>query len=295
VIPLHVLGAAVSAVVSVARASGAEGCPDTERLTELVGRLAGPSAGGASQAARTAVRVDFSRTEDGYQATLRFSGAREGERTLRDEGATCEALANAVAVTTALLLDASASPPTSDADSSDRSQRATVHPLDWWISSRLGAASGVVGGPTWLAGGAAEASIAGLGSFELGGHLSGSRKSDLGDGGVRVRLWYLELGAFRSLTGETARMGPCLLFAGGQIRGTAEGYPISSSASLTWLAVGAGVRGEVGLGASWRLGVRAIALLPTRKESLSVAYVGTPYQSSLAGGLAEVALSVKVW
>jgi hypothetical protein len=55
------------------------------------------------------MRAEFARRGEGYEATLRMSGVREGERVLRDHGASCEALADAVAVTTALLLDASKS------------------------------------------------------------------------------------------------------------------------------------------------------------------------------------------
>jgi hypothetical protein len=294
-VPPLVLGAALSAAISVGRAPGAEDCPDAERLTARVDRIAEASAHTSSDAARTTVHVDFSRSGDSYQATLHLTGAREGERALRDEGPTCDALADAVAVTTALLFDASETRPKVDVEAHDESKRARAPTFTWWISGHFGAGAGLVGGPTWLTGAAIEASALGIGSLELGGTWTGSRTNDLGAGAVRARLGYLELGVFRSLTGETIRVGPCFLFAGGELRGAGEGYPITSSAALMWWAVGAGVRGEVGLGAGLRLRLRALALVPTRKESFSVGYVGKPYESSPAGGLAEVGLSVKVW
>jgi hypothetical protein len=213
---------------------------------------------------------------------------------LRDEGPTCEALADAVAVTTALLFDASA-PHQPQVETSDASKPASAPRLSWWLSARFGAGAGLVGGPTWLTGAGVEASVQGLGSFELGGAFTGSRTSELGNGGVRVRLWYLDLAAFRSLTGERARLGPCLLLLGGQSIGAGESYPLNSSASLMWWAVGGGIRGDIELGPAVRFGVRALAVVPTRKQSFSIGFVGTPYESSRAAGVVDLGFSVKAW
>jgi hypothetical protein len=286
VIPPHVLGATFSAAVLVARAPDAADCPDTARFRAAVERIVGRPLGGPTT--DVSVQVDFSRPAGTYEATVRLSGAREGERTLRDEGPTCDALGEAVAVATALLLDAPEPKP----------ERAPVPPesaLAGWLSGRFGAGAGLVGGPTWVGGAAIEAAIGPVTSIELGASLAGARTSELGAGGVRVGLWYAEVGAFRSLSGERIRVGPCVRFLGGVKSGAGEGYPLSSSASLAWFAAGAGAQAELGVGPLLRLGVRAFALVPARKQSFSIGYVGRPYESSPVAAVAEFALAVKFW
>jgi hypothetical protein len=212
---------------------------------------------------------------------------------LHDEGATCEALADAVAVTTALLLDPAERPP--KAPSARPSPEPTRSLLELWISGRYGVAEGLVGGPTWIGGGGVGASLGPLTSIELGVTITGSHTSQLEGGNVHVRLWYVELGGFRSLTGDMLQLGPCLQVMGGMLGGEGQGYATSSSASLAWFAAGAGLRGQVRIGSSLRLGARALALVPTRKESFSVRYVGTAHESSAVGGSAEFMLGIKFW
>src|SRR6185503_9155471 len=156
-------------------------------------------------------------------------------------------------------------------------------PPSWlavWLSGRFGAGAGVVGGASWMAGGGVEASLGPLTLVELGAALTGSQESQLGAGAVDVRLWFVELGAFRSLTGERFKLGPALQLMAGALHGAGAEYPVTSSASLTWLAVGAGLRADVAVGSRLRLGARSFAVLPARKHSFSVGYVGTAYESS---------------
>ena len=293
-VPLQLLGVPFSAAIIVSRTPEASDCPDTERLASEVERIVGrPLAeGGAPNA--LVVRAEFSRPAGIYQAKVQLTGAREGERVLRDEGATCEALADAVAVTTALLLDPSERSakerrPLDPARSPLRSW------LELWVSGRYGVGAGLVGGPTWIAGGGLGASLGPLTSIDLGATVTGTHTSQLGEGIVHVRLWYIELGAFRSLTGETLQLGPYLQLMGGVLGGVGEGYATTSSASLAWFAAGAGLRAEVRFGSNLRLGARALALVPTRKHSFSVGYVGTAYESSAVGGSAEFTLGMKFW
>jgi hypothetical protein len=133
----------------------------------------------------------------------------------------------------------------------------------------------------------------------LGAHLDRARRqhdrrraNDLGAGAVEVRLWYIELGDF-SVTGPSFRLGPCFSSLAGLYKEEAR-YPSSSSASLPWFALG-GLRAEAGVGSDLRLGVRAVGLVPTRKHSFSIGYVGTAHESSPVAGVAELILAVKFW
>lgn len=292
-VPLELLGAPLSAAIIALRTPEASDCPDTERLAAEVERIVGRRLAAAGAPNTLVVRAEFSRLDGIYQAKVQLTGAREGERVLRDEGATCEALADAVAVTTALLLDPSErpakTPPARHGPEPARSW------LELWVSGRYGVGIGLVGGPTWMAGGGLSASLGPLTSIDLGATVTGPHTSQLGEGVVHVRLWYVELGAFRSLTGETLQLGPRLQLMGGALGGVGEGYATTSSASLSWFAFGAGLGAEVRFGSNLRLGARALALVPNRKHSFSVGYVGTAYESSAVGGLTEFVLGVKFW
>jgi hypothetical protein len=238
------------------------------------------------------VRVQFSRTEAGYEARLRLAGAREGERFLFDNGPSCAALADAVAVTVALLFDPaseSALPPA--APPSERAPRA----LAGWLSGRLGLGLGLVGGPTWVAGGAIGLSLGARTWFELGGATSGSDSLAVGSGIVEVRLHYAELSGFHSLTRGDFQLGPTLSVLGGVTRGSGIGYKTTASATLAYIALGGGARVQFRLGDRLFLGLRAQLVIPMQKQVLSVGYVGAAYQSSGLSGLADLGLSFEIW
>src|SRR3982751_52777 len=95
-----------TAELSVARGPGAEDCPDTAALRARVEQITGTRLGRVTATEPAlAVAVSFSREGDRYRAAIRTQGPKEGERVLEDEGPTCAALAEAVGVTLALLLD----------------------------------------------------------------------------------------------------------------------------------------------------------------------------------------------
>jgi len=70
---------------------------------------------------------------------------------------------------------------------------------------------------------------------------------------------------------------------------------MSSSASLAWFAAAAGLRSDIGAGANVRLAARVLALVPARKQSFSIGYLGTAYESTPVAGAAEFIVSVKLW
>jgi hypothetical protein len=292
-VPFVWLGAPLSAAIVVSRAPEASDCPDTGQLAARIERLVGHSLAIEGATRAIVVRADFTRQGGAYEATLQMSGVREGERVLRDTGASCDALADAVAVTTALLLDASTREP--EAAERAASQVPPSWLERWRLSGRFGAGTGLSGGPTFVAGAGLEVSLDKMTSIALGATWVGSHAHALGAGAVEVRLWYIELGGFRSLTGETFRFGPTAQVMGGALSGAGEGYPLSSSASLAWFAAGAGLRGELAAGPNLRLAARALAVMPARKQSFSIGYVGTAYEATPLAGVAEFVVSVKFW
>jgi hypothetical protein len=285
----HLVVAQLSAAVVVARAPDARDCPDTAHFAARVERITASTLAAPENAA-TIVRAEFSRTGNVYEAKLQLSGARQGERVLRDESPTCEPLSDAVAVATALLLDPASRPPAAG--------EAPEKAPSWfgiWLSARFGAGTGLVGAPSFVAGGALQASLGPLTLMELGGLVTGSQARQLGAGAVEVRLWFAELGVFRSLTGERFKVGPTLHLMAGAVRGEGVLYPVTSSSSLTWLALAAGARADIPLGPSVRAGVRARLVLPAQSHTFSVGYVGTAYESSTIAGVADLVLDVRLW
>lgn len=99
-------GAAV-ADVSVVRHGVASGCPTGAALSSRIDAIAGRAATAPSGGGDTRIAVTFApRPNGGLTATLDATGARTGQRAFEDEDVECVALAEAVAVATALLLDA---------------------------------------------------------------------------------------------------------------------------------------------------------------------------------------------
>ena len=283
----------LAAIITATSALGADDCPDTANFTARVERITGKSAAGDGGGS-TVVAVDFSRVGTSYQAALRLSGAREGVRTLRDEGATCDALADAVAVATAIMLDPTARGP---ADAHGGSVARPEASPSWgiWLVGQFGAGAGLVGGASVTAGAALQVSLGPLTLVHLGGALSTTREIELGAGTVDVALRFFETGAFRSLTGETFRLGPTVLFMAGALEGRGAGYPIASSETLPWLAFGAGARADVGFGPGVRFGARAVAVVPTRSYAFTVGYVGTAYESRQIAGIVDFVVDWRVW
>jgi hypothetical protein len=112
----HALGQAAAAPVQVARGAGAEACPDGAALNERVRALRGAGAEPASEA----YAVAFAREPDGFAASIRAPGG--AERVLRDRSDSCAGLAQATAVTLALLLDPAARARVPDSDPAEPSQ-----------------------------------------------------------------------------------------------------------------------------------------------------------------------------
>jgi hypothetical protein len=285
---IHLLVAQLAATIVVSRTPEARDCPDTEQFAARLGRITG-SEPSSNESATAVVRADFSRAGATYEAKVRLTGSRDGERVLRDESPTCEALADAVAVATALLLDPASRPPAT------RAAEKTEPPLALWLWGRFGGGAGFVGGTTWMAGAGLEASLGRVTFVELGAGLSGTRENRFGDGAVEVGLWFIEVGAFRSLTGETFKLGPSLQLMAGALRGAGTEYPVRSSASLAWFAAGVGLRADVNVGSGLRIGARSVVVVPARKQSFYVEHLGTAHDSAAVAGVADLVLDVRLW
>ena len=289
-------GGALSAEFSVTRGPGVEDCPDATALRTRVEQIMGrPLAAVAAAEPTLAVRVEFARAGDRHSAALRTRGAKEGERLLEDQGPTCAALAEAVGVTLALLLDrgpgrdiATAPPRRSPEGPSSRTSIV-------WIGISAGPVFGETPGVSLGFGPALGVELEHW-SLELGGTEVLSRSAPFASGAVRVGLTSgdLQLCRMIDVAGKSLRAGVCGRAAAGQYRAEGEGYPLTTSARLPWLAGGAGVR-MGGLWGEWLLwSVSGLLLLPVRRQTFSVDNAGVGYQSGAIGGTLAVELGVRL-
>ena len=247
---------------------------------------------GSEESGRIWVQVVFSRFEQGYEAHLRLTGAAEGERVLGDRGENCEALADAVAVTLALLFDPASQPPKAHAIAQPQPAQPT---LGVWFGGRVGLGLGLVGGATWVAGGAVGLSLGARTWFELGAATSGSRALAFGSGVVRVRLSYAELSGFHSLTAGDFQLGPVLSILGGATSGAGDGYATSTSATLAYIALAGGARAQIRLIPRLLLSLRAEGVVPLQTQVFSVGYVGSAYESSALALVTDLGLALQIW
>jgi hypothetical protein len=98
--------------LTVTRDDGTRDCPDSTDLAARVEYITGRRLfdAGATTASDAWVQVAFVRELGGIRAVISAAGTRKGTRTLDDVGPGCASLADAVAVTVAILLDPAAPP-----------------------------------------------------------------------------------------------------------------------------------------------------------------------------------------
>jgi hypothetical protein len=291
--------------LSVTREEGAESCPDTEALRVHVDRLRGHQA----TSEPSAYRVRFSQLSGVFRADIEV-GAGGAARVLRDRRATCASLAQATALTLALLLDSDASellpekvepeavepraaePPTAPDQAAPAPDR-RYDRAHLALSLGGGALFGVVQpvAPTVQA----ELGI-GVNRFRTGiGVLwMPTQTRDFGPGQLRETL--LSGMARTCLTAARSaqvRLDLCSGIYAGLLHVQAHGYTRDDAADKAWLAVPVGVALTT---TSSPVGVEvgASALLPLRRNDFSIDNLGVAYESWHVGMLLSMR-AVGLW
>jgi hypothetical protein len=96
-----------SVKLEVVRSAEASDCPDAPALGAAIARVMAPEPLDLDPAGppTLAFDVSFTRSASRYTATVTTSGAHARQRTIEDNGSTCSALTEAVAVTVVIILD----------------------------------------------------------------------------------------------------------------------------------------------------------------------------------------------
>lgn len=251
------------------------------------------------------VTVLFDRIGDEYLADVRFSGAKPGERRLRDRGPDCTSLEEAVAVTIVLLLDRehqsreSAPPPRLRAVSIIKMSNGKVDPLPLvarrseWI---LGAKAGLLWGASdttsrWLAL-SAGISWAQRWQLELGALTFLPNTRSYGPGAITVSMIAAELRGCR-LFGDLLLFGICVVPTLGRLHGSGRGFDQDVRSNLVWAALGAAVSVRTQLNRHWFVGLEATSWWPLQDQTFSVENLGVGWNSSAIWGALAARLGVR--
>ena len=287
---------ASSVVFTVRRDAAASSCPDALTLAEDVLRLTtkvrlDPDA----TATGDRIDVDFKHGPAGFRAQVHATGERSGQRVLTHKGATCGPLAEAVAVSLAILLDPEWHPPVPAEPPPPEPPPAPAPPVteappprapapttggDWAVRAAVttGAALGIVRAAAPIFGVLLAADPVPELSFGVGAILVPGQSLPLAPGHVDVSLVGAEVAACALPLGSARlRLGVCATAALGSVAAKGSGYFRDGSTQRPWLAFGghAQALGQIAGPLGWTL--RAGALAPTTTEAFSIDGAGVAY------------------
>jgi hypothetical protein len=286
--------------LEVRRAPEASSCPDAYSVAAAVQRLLGRQAVDPdARSTPTRIVVDIAKSEHGLCASVHLTGARRGVRELRDDtDPTCHGLADALALTIALTLDA-LEPPGDSA--SVPKPRSTAKPTPaapnsdaaWHASVEVGAGAtlGLVGQPSpalFLDVGAVSP---GASTLSLGYLAPWPQHNEFGRGTVRIQLHAVTMRACVPVlrSEPTVRLMLCAVPEAGVVRAAAAGYDNVWTSSRPWYALGAEGALVGALAGPLQWSIRASTHILLRDESFSVENLGVAYEpqrlaASLLGG-----------
>lgn len=288
----------------VHRAQAAADCPDAPALAAAVHALVQRPALDPASTDHLAPVYDIQifRDDEGYAAILQAGGLT---RQLSDPGATCAELAEALALTLAILLDTEAAPPpppplpspppspsplpspSPQPSPLPQPQPQPIAPLPpppprpprvrgpkaWDLNFELGAAqtAGILTPFSWAL--SAEGSVRlRSGSFGVGAIWMPTRTIDAPPGEVDVSLVAGTLRACAAILGKLTgpRLSLCAAPIMGSIQGAGRGYSPDRESNALWFALGAAALAEGPLVGSLGWSARANLLVPVVSEEFTV-------------------------
>jgi len=288
--------AETASFLTVERGPSADDCPNAATLSARLANIRGRE----PVSAQAAYSVAFERDGDEFVAVIRGGPNGENSRSLRAHGSNCRALAQATAVTLALLLDADTPREAEPKPEPKPEPKAEPKPLVEPAQALPPRASAVRIDSTLS-----------LGASALFGVLRPIAPAFSAETGVQIGRWRMGLGVLwnppqelslgpgtltESLLSGTARTcfalarsGPlrfdgCSGLFAGTIRAQARGFTRNDRRSRPWLAVPvelslANLSGNVG----WELSAAALGSLA--REDFAIDGLGVPYSSPRIAGI----------
>lgn len=274
--------------LSVVRSQDAADCPDQTEFAALVDALARPD---APPAGAVLVDAQFFRERGQYTVALRVSGDRTGQRTLHDPGAACASLAEAAALTVAILLDPDrpappAPPPTAPPlVAPSVTVPAPIEVWSFWAAAGPLLTTGLTATPA--AGAVVEVGLDRTSGWRLGVGVLWlpEREFRKAPGALDVSLLAATgRGCWLGAAGPV-RVGGCGRVAAGAYTASARGYSTNLTPQEAWVGAGATgvVEGPVTGPLSW--GAEVGWMASPRSRAFVIGGVGKPFDPSAAGGL----------
>lgn len=270
----------------VTRGARATDCPDAAALAREVERMNGkPSIDPAATGpVRTRLHVEIEHATGGYSAVIRALGAKTGERRLTDLGPGCGNLADALALTLALILDdekrSSIAPEGPEERAArlepNRQDRGATEP-NATVRGAVEAAAGIQAGalprPSLVAAARGRLEIADGVLLEAGGFIAPAETIDhaTSDGQVTLELASAFAGVCLRLAGapRTTSALVCAEPYVGRLRGTGHGFDVDRPPqNHLWLAGGLALEGQGAIAGPLFWIVRAAGLAVTKQRFL---------------------------
>jgi hypothetical protein len=287
--------------LTLTRAAEASDCPDAPTLAARVSDVTGYEALTTDPAAapRLSFEVQVTRGKAGYAAEIRASGSRSGTRRIADIGEDCTGLAEALAVTLAIIADDErvmpAEPiPARKTEPSEPPAGESAEPQVWRPHLTFAATLGVFEAP-------AVGPAAGL-TLDLGRVLFGidalwlpARSFGLGPGEAELSLVSATARVCWDAVAPPASMfGVCAELSAGMLRGSASGFSSNRDEDRLWLAPGAGLVAALPLTGRLELFGQAKLFVPLRRERFVIDNLGTVHETPPLGGLLGIGASLAI-
>jgi hypothetical protein len=281
------------AELSVSRSRAASSCPSE---AVLASELKGRASARAESSEPLFLRVVLDAHGSAFDADVRVSGRKHGERALRAEGPTCEALHDVLLVSLLLLLDDDsddASPDSLPQPPLSGTPKA-VSPSGWLT---VGGA-GTHGLPNaWSSAWHAELTLrSARWDASIGGLWAPERQVYFAPGQITLQTLAARAQGCYALGGRELRVNGCAVALLGSLRGQAQNFSDDGSARRAWLLLGLGPELRWFPSGALSLGISGQLLASVGRQSFSVSGLqGPAYRTDELLGWLGADLSVRIW
>lgn len=281
--------------LSVSRAAGADDCPDAEGLLARIAQIRKS----APRADQPSYRVAFARDDTGLRAEI-TDEQTAGTRVLSDRSPECAALAQATAVTLALLFDADAQaienapPPAPQAEPTAQPPPTNVEPVESEADERdslrlsLALGGGALVGVTRPIAPALDTELSVHNAryrAVLGALFVPALAFDFESGTVHTRLLAGSLHACVAPWSQGAwRFDVCAGAWLGALHASARGFDTTDATTRLWSALALDLR-IARLPAPFGAELGASLLVPLRRQDFEIVNLGPVYESLPVAGL----------
>jgi hypothetical protein len=304
----------------VSRSEAAGVCPSEEELaTQLRPRLQNTHT--SSEPLVIDVTIDAEATD--FTATVRVSGRRHGERSLRAPGPACDALRAALFVTLLLLLDEvpqgtrepeppskpalQPRPPSPQAPAAARAREPQRPPPRREAQRSLRTSGWIGAGGALTHGLPADFSAALFGDFalrldrvevSLGAFWTPERRVQYGPGSVLLNVWGGRLRACYRVPLVEPRflLGACALGAVAALQGEGRGFTVDASKRRPWWLAGGGPEFRWSFAPRLALGANVQTLVTLHREGFTVQGLDAEgYTTDRVLGWVGFDVSLQIW